>query len=69
VVIMKAGEPLLDVMARERMSVADLMASAREKGVRRLTEVDLAVLETDGKISFFTATDTDRGAPEKPSVG
>ena len=57
------------VMARERMSVADLMASARETGVRRLTEVDLAVLETDGKVSFFTATETDRGAPEKPSVG
>jgi uncharacterized membrane protein YcaP (DUF421 family) len=34
-----------------------------------LTEVDLAVLETDGKVSFFTAADTDRGAPEKPSVG
>jgi uncharacterized membrane protein YcaP (DUF421 family) len=69
VVIMKAGEPLLDVMTRERMSISDLMASAREKGVRRLTEVDLAVLETDGKVSFFTATETDRGAPEKPSVG
>jgi hypothetical protein len=27
------------------------------------------VLETDGKVSFFTATETDRGAPEKPSVG
>ncbi|MDT0349824.1 DUF421 domain-containing protein [Pseudonocardia charpentierae] len=32
VVIMKAGEPLLDVMTRERMSISDLMASAREKG-------------------------------------
>jgi uncharacterized membrane protein YcaP (DUF421 family) len=51
------------------MSAADLMASAREKGIRRLTDVDLAVLETDGKISFFTDTQTDRGAPEKPSVG
>jgi uncharacterized membrane protein YcaP (DUF421 family) len=69
VVIMRAGEPLLDVMTRERMSAADLMASAREKGIRRLTDVDLAVLETDGKISFFTNTEPDRGAPEKPSVG
>jgi len=69
VVIVKAGEPLLDVMTRERMSAADLMASAREKGIRRLSEVDLAVLETDGKVSFFTASAADSGASEKPPVG
>jgi uncharacterized membrane protein YcaP (DUF421 family) len=69
VVIVKAGEPLLDVMRRERMSSDDLMAAAREKGVRRLTEVDLAVLETDGKVSFFTTSDAGSGAPERPKVG
>ena len=41
--IMKAGEPLLDVMTRERMSISDLMASetdwvAPEKAVGRVIE-------------------------------
>ena len=69
VVIVRAGEPLWDVMARERMSASDLMAVAREKGIRRLTEVDLAVLETDGKVSFFTTSEESSGAPDRPSVG
>jgi uncharacterized membrane protein YcaP (DUF421 family) len=69
VVVVRAGEPLLDVMQRERMSPDDLMAAAREKGIRRLTEVDLAVLETDGKVSFFTEGAESSGAAEKPSVG
>ena len=57
VVIVKDGEPLLDVLGRERLSVNDLFAAAREKGLRRLDEVQLAVLEADGKISFFTGSD------------
>lgn len=69
VVILKAGEPLLETMRRERLSVDDLMAAAREKGIRRLTRIDLAVLETDGKISFFTDDQESAGAPDRPSVG
>lgn len=69
VIILRAGEPLLEQMRRERLSVDDLMAAAREKGIRRLTQVDLAVLETDGKISFFTDESDSAGAPERPSVG
>ncbi|GEL22192.1 hypothetical protein PSU4_11460 [Pseudonocardia sulfidoxydans NBRC 16205] len=69
VVIVRSGDPLLDVMTRERLPVNDLMAAAREKGIRRFTEIDLAVLETDGKISFFTSTAGDSGSPERPSVG
>jgi uncharacterized membrane protein YcaP (DUF421 family) len=30
------------------------LAAAREQGIRSLGEVELAVLEADGKISFFT---------------
>ena len=31
----------------------DVLEAARKKGIRDLAEVDLAVLETDGSISFF----------------
>ncbi len=69
VVIVKAGEPLMEEMRRERLSINDLMAAAREKGIRSLSQVDLAVLETDGKISFFTDDSTSAGASDRPSVG
>lgn len=70
VVVLERGHLLTDVLRRERVSVDDLMAAAREQGVRRLTGVDLAVLEADGKISFFTASpDGADGAPSRPSVG
>lgn len=69
VVVVRRGEPLLDVMRRERLSADDLMAAAREKGIRRLTEVDLAVFEPDGGISFFTVDDASSGAAGRPSVG
>ena len=69
VVIVKDGEPLLDVLRRERLAVNDLFAAARENGLRRLDDVQLAVLEADGKISFFTGSDHGSGAPERPPVG
>jgi uncharacterized membrane protein YcaP (DUF421 family) len=69
VMIMRSGEPLLDTMRRERLSIDDLMAAAREKGIRRISQVDPVVLETDGKISFFTDDTASAGAPDRPSVG
>lgn len=69
VVIVRRGEPLFPQMRREAVSIDDLMASAREKGIRRLTDVDLAVLEVDGKISFFTVDAESGGAAERPTVG
>ena len=69
VVIVRDGAPLLDVLRRERMSANDLFAAAREQGLARLRDVELAVLEADGKISFFARSAQDSGAPERPSVG
>lgn len=41
-------------MRRQRLSVADLLVAARERGIRRTADIEYAVLEADGKISFFT---------------
>ena len=45
-----------------RLSSTDLLAVARQQGIRDLAEVELAVLEADGKVSFFTRSRD--GAPE-----
>lgn len=68
-VIVKDGEPLLDAMARERMTMTDLYAQARQQGIGNISDIDIAVLETDGKVSFFTKSDEDQGAPETQPAG
>jgi uncharacterized membrane protein YcaP (DUF421 family) len=61
-------------MRRERLSIDDLMAAARQQGYERLSDIKLAVLEANGMISFFSADSSGsesgrEGAEEKPSVG
>jgi uncharacterized membrane protein YcaP (DUF421 family) len=69
VIIVKDGEPRLDAMAQERMTIDDLYAQARQQGIRTLSDIDLAVLETDGKVSLFTRDGDSSGAPEtQPSA-
>ena len=53
-VIVKDGEPLIEALKHERMSLDDVYAQARQQGIRKLSEIELAILETDGKVSFFT---------------
>lgn len=48
-------------MRLERLPDTDLMEAARKQGIRDLSEVDLAVLENDGSLSFFRRSpDTSR---------
>jgi uncharacterized membrane protein YcaP (DUF421 family) len=69
VCILKDGQPQLEAMAGEQLSFGDLIAAAREQGVRRLSDVEIAVLEADGKISFFVREPERSGAPDRPSTG
>jgi len=62
VMVLRGGEPITEAMRRQRLTMEDLMAAAREQGIRRLAQVDLAVLETDGKISFFEADSSQDGS-------
>jgi len=68
VIIVDGGEPLLATMRQEKISIDDLMAAARNQGIDQFSKIRLAVLETNGKISFFT-DDSHSGAPDQPSVG
>jgi uncharacterized membrane protein YcaP (DUF421 family) len=64
VVVVRDGH-LLPVPARQqRFTESDLLATARQQGIRDLSEIELAILEADGKVSFFTATGSSQGATE-----
>lgn len=65
IVVIRNGEPDTAAMRGERLAFADLMAAAREQGIRRFADVELAVLEADGKVSFFTVEPSQSGAPEQ----
>jgi uncharacterized membrane protein YcaP (DUF421 family) len=69
VLVFEGGKPVEDGMRRERLAMADLLVAAREQGIRSTSEIEYAVLEADGKLSFFTRDSEEAGASEKPEVG
>ncbi len=56
-IVVRDGEPDFAAMKRERVSLDDLNEAARGQSIRRLSDIELAVLESDGKFSFFTTTE------------
>ena len=60
-VVVRNGEPMLDVLKGERITMDDVFEACRTQGIRSLRDVELCVLETDGTFSFFTTgSDDDR---------
>ena len=70
VVVFRDGEVLEGAMKSQRLAVADFLVAAREQGIRRTSDIEYAVLEADGRLSFFPyEEDQTAGAPEKPDAG
>ena len=78
-IVVRDGEPLLGTLGGERMTIADVHEATRQQGIRRLSQVELCVLETDGSFSFFTNDEPDDpdgsggpddrdGAPDRDTV-
>ena len=57
VIILRDGIPLDHVMTLERLSLDEVKEAARQHGIADLAEVDLGILEADGKFSFLKASD------------
>jgi uncharacterized membrane protein YcaP (DUF421 family) len=53
IVIVEDGKPIEKNLHRERLSVEDLMEEARQQQIASLDEIQWAVLETSGSISFI----------------
>ena len=66
VVVIHHGRPLDEVLAIERLTLDEVFEAARNQGITDLAEVDLGVLEPDGRFSFLKAVGgTSHGSPEK----
>ena len=68
-VVFQDGQPVEANMRTQRLGLADLLVAAREEGIRHTAEIEYAVMEADGRISFFTRRQEDDGAPEKSAAG
>jgi uncharacterized membrane protein YcaP (DUF421 family) len=55
-VLIADGQPVHRNLRRERVTLEELAAEARQAQIGSLDDVRFAVLETNGKISFFTGS-------------
>lgn len=69
VVVVQHGEVLHDVLHRERLGLDDLLAAARGQGIELLGDIRLAILESNGQLSFFTGPAGQDGASSSPPTG
>lgn len=67
--ILHGGKPDIKALRSERMGIDDLMTAARGQGFRNFSDIDLAVLEPNGKISFFAKDEGSSSAQEDATGG
>jgi uncharacterized membrane protein YcaP (DUF421 family) len=68
VVVVRDGRPIEPALRLERVTLDELLESARNQGIANLRDVELAILEPSGKFSFLQrhqGGDGQQGAPEK----
>jgi len=53
IVVVQEGKPIENNLRRERVSVDELLTEARGQSIATLDEVEWAILETSGKITFI----------------
>jgi uncharacterized membrane protein YcaP (DUF421 family) len=53
VIVVEDGAPLQRNLARNRITMGELLAAARVEGIASIDEIRWAVLETSGQISFI----------------
>jgi uncharacterized membrane protein YcaP (DUF421 family) len=53
VIVVQDGKTIPSNLARNRITTPELLAAARQEGIASLDDVEWAVLETSGRISFI----------------
>ncbi len=68
VVVVRDGKPIEPALRLERVTLDELLESARNHGIDNLRDVELAILEPSGQFSFLqskSSGDEQQPAPEK----
>jgi uncharacterized membrane protein YcaP (DUF421 family) len=56
VIVVRHGQPLKDVLRVERVTLDEVKEEARNQGIADLDDVEIGVLESDGRFSFLKRT-------------
>ena len=67
VVVVQGGRPIEPALRLERVTLDELLESARNQGITNLRDIELAILEPSGKFSFLKQNEGSepQGAPDK----
>jgi uncharacterized membrane protein YcaP (DUF421 family) len=67
VVVVRDGRPVEPALRLERVTLDELLESARNQGIANLRDIDLAILEPSGQFSFIkrSGDEEPQGAQEK----
>ena len=57
IVVVQDGKPIEKNLKRERVTIEDLAAAARQQNIAKIADVQWAVMETSGAISFIKKSD------------
>jgi uncharacterized membrane protein YcaP (DUF421 family) len=58
IVVVQDGKPIAKNLRRERVTLEDLSSAAREQNIAKIDDVEWAVMETSGKITFIKKSDS-----------
>jgi len=67
VVVVRDGRPVDAALKLERVTLEEVLESARNQGIGNLRDISVAILEPSGQFSFLkrTSDNEQQGAPEK----
>jgi len=67
VVVVRNGRPVEPALRIERVTLDELLESARNQGISNLRDISIGILEPSGQFSFLTGAgdEESQGAPEK----
>jgi uncharacterized membrane protein YcaP (DUF421 family) len=63
--VVRNGEPLYDAMRLERLTLEEIEEEARMQGLKDLSEVEVGIMEPDGKFSFLKTNGEQHQPDEK----
>lgn len=62
-IIISRGKVKMDEMKKQKYNLDDLLTSLRNKEIKSISEVDFAILETNGNLSIFKKDENDKRYP------
>lgn len=65
VVVVRNGKPLKELLRIERVTMDELLESARQQGISDLADVEIGILEPDGRFAFIKSNSDERSTPER----